>query len=59
MNVDHQIPELVLYLGALGLHFDVTFKAKEQEDFSNWLWIYHQAQIQQIVIAAIVFERIY
>jgi len=59
MNVDHQIPELVLYLEALGPHFDVIFKAKEPEDFSNLLWIYHQAQIQQMVIAAIVFERIY
>jgi hypothetical protein len=37
MNVDHQIPELVPYLGALGPHFDVTFEAKELEDFSNWL----------------------
>lgn len=43
MNVDHQIPELVLYLEGLGLHSDVIFMAKEAEDFSNLLWIYHQA----------------
>jgi hypothetical protein len=59
LNVDHQIPELVLYLEALGLHFDVTFKAKELANFSNLSRIYHQAQIQQVVIAAIVLERIH
>lgn len=59
MNVDLQIPELVLNLEALGPHFDVILKAKEQEDFSNLLRIYHQALIQQMVIAAITLERIY